>query len=167
MPVEVPCREILAETIKDTVQRASWTMTCIDVRHTDSTMLILRRHKTWSSHQLLISRPPATEADGSLHFESFFTLAAARTLMATCPHQGIGQILAKPYVIKLNMGHSPICGGVLVTLQPFFSRTRFFWRTVQMLFILLGIILLSLWRVADIAEPVGTPVPVAGKPRKG
>lgn len=59
----VPCREILAETIKDTVQRA----------------------------------------DVPLHFESFFTLAAARALM--------------------------------------------------MLFILLGILLFSLWRVADVAEP--------------
>lgn len=59
----VPCREILAETIKDTVQRA----------------------------------------DVPLHFESFFELAAARALM--------------------------------------------------MLFILLGIILFSLWRVADVAEP--------------
>lgn len=59
----VPCREILAETIKDTVQRA----------------------------------------DVPLHFESFFTLAAARALM--------------------------------------------------MLFVLLGILLFSLWRVADVAEP--------------
>jgi len=59
----VPCREILAETLKDTVQRA----------------------------------------DVSLHFDTFFTLAAARAVM--------------------------------------------------MLFILLGILLFSLWRVTEIAEP--------------
>ncbi|CAK9028836.1 unnamed protein product [Durusdinium trenchii] len=73
----VPCREILAEALKDTLQRVPI-------------------------------------ADPSVHFDGFFTLAALRALM--------------------------------------------------MLFILLGILLLAVWRIAEIAEP--DPVPeVSQKPR--